>query len=557
MRKTAAALAMVLLITAAAGFLPVKAETRTIIIPDNYPTIQAAIGNASDGDRVYVRAGTYYENVVVDKSISLIGEGPERTIIAGEGLVGVLVRHDGVVLTGFKIVMHSVVRYYYGVHLLSVKNCSVFNNRIENAFYGMWLYDAFYNSVFNNVITGNQNGVNIEASHNNTLAKNTITHNNDWGIFNTGSNNNNIVGNYFSANGDAISLNGYSETTSENNLILGNTFRQNTYKGIAVESASHNNIIGNSITETGTEGTRGVGEGILIAAGSYNLIKDNTIAFNEIGIRLEASSNTIIQNTVENNRESAITNWYRFTVPTDNKIYSNNFINNYVNFSHLASNAWDNGSKGNYWSYYQGIDGNGDGIGDTPYTINSAFVDNYPLMAPINVAITTVDLSSWVTVPSVSSFPGVDKISPTIAITSPNNKTFSTGNLSLTFTVDEQSSWMGYSLDAQDNITVTGNTTILNLPNGYHNITLYAMDEAGNTGASETINFTIAIPEQEPEPFPTISMVAVFALSIAAVAAAGLLLYRRKRPRSTAPGNSPAREESAQHSQISENNISL
>lgn len=529
MRKTAAALIMAVLITAVAAFLPAKAEDRTIIIPDNYPTIQAAIGNASDGDRVYVRAGTYYENVVVDKSISLIGEGPERTIIAGEGLVGVLVRHDGVVLTGFKIVMHSVVRYYYGVHLLSVKNCSVFNNRIENAFYGMWLYDAFYNSVFNNVITGNQNGVNIEASHNNTLAKNTITRNNDWGIFNTGSNNNNIVGNYFSANGDAISLNGYSETTSENNLIIGNTLTQNTYRGIAVESASHNNIIGNSITETGTEETHG--EGILIAAGSYNLIKDNIIAFNEIGIHLEASFNTITQNMVENNRESAITNWYRIPVPTDNKIYGNNFINNYINFSNLASNAWDNGSKGNYWSYYQGMDGNGDGIGDTPYVINSAFIDHYPLMTTINVVITPVDLSSWVTVPPVSSFPGVDKNPPTIAITSPNNETFSTGNLSLAFTVDEQSSWMGYSLDAQDNITVTGNTTILNLPNGYHNITLYAMDEAGNTGASETINFTIAIPAQEPEPFPTISMVAVFAVSIAAVAAAGLLLYRRKRKR--------------------------
>jgi len=529
--KTSLSLLLVLLVLTASNniqFLTVKAETRTITVPDNYPTIQAAIGNASDGDRVYVRAGTYYENVVVDKAISLIGEGPERTIIAGEGLVGVLVRRDGVVLTGFKIVMHSVVRYYYGVHLLSVKNCSVFNNRIENAFYGMWLYDAFYNSVFENVITGNQNGIRIEASHNNTLAKNTITRSNDWGIFNIGSNNNNIVGNYFSANGDAISLNGYSDTTSENNLILGNTFRQNTYTGIAIESASHNSIVGNSITETGTPETRG--EGILIAAGTQNLVKDNIIASNQIGIHLEASYNTIVQNVIENNRESAITNWYRIPVPTDNKIYGNNFINNFINFSHLASNAWDNGSKGNYWSYYQGIDSNGDGIGDTPYVINSAFVDHYPLMMPINVVITAVDLSSWLTVPTFGSFPGFDKTPPKIAIISPNNETFPTGNLSLAFTVDEPTSWIGYSLDANANVTITGNTTVVGLSDGYHNMTVCATDEAGNSGVSETINFTVAVPKLEAEPFPVVPF-AIVAIVVVAVVAAGSLVYLKKRKR--------------------------
>jgi parallel beta-helix repeat protein len=525
-KSAALPLVTVFLIACILVIPPAKASPRTIVVPDKYATIQSAVGNATDGDKIFVRAGTYYENVVVDKSISLIGEGPEQTVIAGEGLVGVLVRSDGVVLTGFKIVMHSVVRYYYGVHLLSVKDCSVFNNRIENAFYGMWLYDAFYNSVFENVIMGNQNGVKIEASHNNTLAKNTITRNNDWGIFNIGSNNNDIVGNYFSANGDAISLNGYSGTTSEHNVILGNNFKQNTYRGIAVESASYNNIIGNSITETGTEETRG--EGILIAAGTQNLIKDNVIAFNEIGIHLEASFNTITQNTVENNHESAITNWYTIPVPTDNKIYGNNFINNYINFSHLASNAWDNGSKGNYWSYYQGIDGNGDGIGDTPYLINSVFIDHYPLMTPINVIITTVDLSSWVTVPAVSSFPGVDKNPPTIVITSPNKETFSTSNLSLTFTVDEQASWMGYSLDGQDNITVTGNITINELTSGLHNITVYAMDEFENTGASATVFFSVELPQ--PKPFP-VAPVAVASITTIAVVGVGLLVYFKKRKR--------------------------
>ena len=49
----------------------------------------------------------------------------------------------------------------------------------------------------------------------------------------------------------------------------------------------------------------------------------------------------------------------------------------------LYSNAWDNGSQGNYWSNYTGTDNNGDGIGDTPYLVYENNQDNYPLMNPI------------------------------------------------------------------------------------------------------------------------------------------------------------------------------
>jgi hypothetical protein len=80
---------------------------------------------------------------------------------------------------------------------------------------------------------------------------------------------------------------------------------------------------------------------------------------------------------------------------------------------------------------------------------------------------------------------------------------------------------MGYSLDGRDNVTITGNTTLSGLSNGLHNVTVYARDEFENTGASETISFSIDVP------FPATLVIT----SAAAVAIVGLVLlvYFKKR----------------------------
>ena len=75
--------------------------------PGNYTRIQDAIDNTSDGDTVFVFNGTYYENVIINKAINLIGENRNTTIIDGNesGNVIKLVA-NGIEVTGlrFKIV---------------------------------------------------------------------------------------------------------------------------------------------------------------------------------------------------------------------------------------------------------------------------------------------------------------------------------------------------------------------------------------------------------------------------------------------------------------------
>jgi len=115
----------------------------------------------------------------------------------------------------------------------------------------------------------------------------------------------------------------------------------------------------------------------------------------------------------------------------------------------------------------------------------------------------------------------VDTVPPNIAILSPENKTYGETDIKSVFTVDEPVSWMGYSLDGQNNVTVTGNVTLAVLPEGAHNLTLSATDLVGNTGVSETVCFVIA-------PFPTVLVVAV-AVTITIGGAAGYLLIKRRK----------------------------
>jgi hypothetical protein len=188
---------------------------------------------------------------------------------------------------------------------------------------------------------------------------------------------------------------------------------------------------------------------------------------------------------------------------------SNIFFENNIVFQHTfifggsENNLWDNGTVGNHWSDYQTKYSNASeigntGIGDTPYVIDADNIDHYPLIVP------------------------VDNTAPAIEVLSPAPGTYNASSIQLSFTVDEPASLIAYSLDGQENITITENITLTGLANGVHELTIYAKDKTGNTEASETICFSVAVP------FPTALIAAASGVVITVVAAC-LLCYRKKR----------------------------
>ena len=124
-------------------------------------------------------------------------------------------------------------------------------------------------------------------------------------------------------------------------------------------------------------------------------------------------------------------------------------------------------------------------------------------------------------------YPGsIDGAKPVITVLSPENRTYNSSSVSLVFAVNEQASWLGYSLDGEETVTVTGNTTLSGLPNGLHNVIVYANDTFGNMGTSENSSFTV---EAQQEPFPTLPVVVIFVAVL--TSCAGLLVFFRGRKR--------------------------
>jgi parallel beta-helix repeat protein len=186
--------------------------------------------------------------------------------------------------------------------------------------------------------------------------------------------------------GDFWNCCGFYVTSQGNNISHNNIINNLRMNGVFLDGASYNTIWDNLIENNNFHGIR-------LEFTSHNVIANNVIVNNRgYGIYLwESPENTLIGNTVKQNFFGGIVLGDN---SGNNTIFHNNFIDNPENAHDATGNNWDNGLSGNYWSDYTGSDSDGDGIGDSPYSIpGNVSQDRYPLMAPYESQTPDVEIT--------------------------------------------------------------------------------------------------------------------------------------------------------------------
>jgi len=210
-----------------------------------YKHIQSAIDNASDDDTVFVHNGTYYENLVVNKTINLTGEDRYSTIVDGGGTGNVVLIYGNYVnISGFTISYSGESGRNAGIGI-QADNSNIENNNFMINIIGLRIYKGSNHNIYSNIFYNNKDyGILLHYSNNNTI-ENNIFQSNRWGIYFMYSNSNLINSNYMNNskyNGIWISR------RSNNNILINNDIRFNKNFGIYIYNSEGNNINFNNIS---------------------------------------------------------------------------------------------------------------------------------------------------------------------------------------------------------------------------------------------------------------------------------------------------------------------
>jgi hypothetical protein len=108
----------------------------------------------------------------------------------------------------------------------------------------------------------------------------------------------------------------------------------------------------------------------------------------------------------------------------------------------------------------------------------------------------------------------VDSTPPIVSILGMADKVYDTSDIPVSFAINEPASSISYSLDSGANVTINGNTTLLDLASGVHNLTIYSWDASGNIGKSDQIYFYIEKPVQLQDSFLMTLAVSIAIISI-------------------------------------------
>lgn len=360
------------------------------------PTIRQALSLAQAGDTITVQPGVYTGNLVLDKSLTLVGVG--RPVIRGEGRGSVVtVSGPGCTIRGV-VIEHSgdmLVDEDSGILLKSDKN-RLEQNALRDVLFGIYLYGSEHNQIIGNVIHGRPlpdlgergSGIHIWNAGDNAIVGNIIIDARD-GMYLQNAHDSTIRGNRVSG-----LRYGLHYMYSDNNVFEDNIFDHNV-AGAAIMYSRNIQFRRNAFIHN-----RGFSSfGILFQGTDECLAEDNVIADNEVGLFLEAHNHSVFRRNLIASNDLAL---QMFSSAEGNTFESNNFIGNLSPLQVIGKStttSWNGVQSGNYWSDYDGYDLDADGVGDFPFKIQNVFEHmegNYPrlriyLLSPASQALSLAE----------------------------------------------------------------------------------------------------------------------------------------------------------------------
>ncbi|MEM1946952.1 MAG: nitrous oxide reductase family maturation protein NosD [Candidatus Caldarchaeum sp.] len=333
--------------------------------------LQQMVDETPSGGVLIIEQGRYCGPIVIRKTMTLKGVG--YPVIDGDYRSDVVVvEADNVTISGLKIINSNpdismeaagikvkgdnsritgnvVTNALFPVYLLKSRNTVVENNTLESFAnkdinergHGIYLWYTFNTSLINNRITNSKDGIYNEHAYNTTIKGNIITRSR-YGMHLMYSYNYTIADNIVSHN-----LVGLALMFSYNLYVANNIVKEN--KGEAVSEGVFLRESGNVTVERNL--IYGHVNGFVIEYSPYpprmfQLIRNNTVAFNYIGVWIDGQSGGVM--------------------------YANNFVENLQQIVVVGernpSVTWTFEGVGNYWSDYRGL-------GDVPHKVENPLED--------------------------------------------------------------------------------------------------------------------------------------------------------------------------------------